>query len=67
MRIKAGTFSITVSEGAECVVVDDETRSPTPSCASERANKTAIKEAFQREGLCVEGTHIERAVQLRIR
>lgn len=67
-KVKAGTFSITVSDGPECVVIDDESKVPDAFMRVKREpNKTAILEAYKRDGECVAGTHIERAVALRIR
>ena len=67
-RIKAGTFSISVSEAGQCVVIDDEARVPdTFMRVKKEPNKTAILEAFTSTGECVPGTHVERSVALRIR
>lgn len=67
-RLKAGTFSISVSEGAEKVVIDDETRVPDDFMrVRKEPNKTAILEAWKNDGELVPGVHIERAIALRIR
>lgn len=67
-KLKAGTFSITVSEGPEHVVVDDETKLPEAFVRVKREpNKSAILEAYKKDGELVAGTHIERSVTLRIR
>lgn len=67
-KIKAGTFSITVSEGSERVVIDDEAALPDPFVRVTREpNKKAILDAWKSGGECVPGTHIERGTTLRIR
>lgn len=67
-KLKAGTFSISISEGPDRVVVDDETKLTDEFVRVKREpNKIAILTAFKEHGELVPGTHIERAVALRIR
>lgn len=67
-RIKAGTFSICVYDGQECVVVDDESKIPDAYMRIKKEpNKLAIKDAYTTTGECIPGTRMERLVQLRIR
>lgn len=67
-KLKAGTFSITVSNGPERVVIDDESKVPDSFMRIKKEpNKTAILEAFASAGECVPGTHVERSVALKIR
>ena len=67
-KLKAGTFSISISEGPDRVIVDDETKLTEEFVRVKREpNKIAILAAFKEHGELAPGVHIERAVALRIR
>jgi hypothetical protein len=67
-KIKAGTISLSLSEGPDKVVVDDEALIPeTYLRIKKEPNKTAIHDAYRETGECVAGSHIERVWALRIR
>jgi hypothetical protein len=67
-RIKAATFGISLSEGPERVVVEDEALVPESYQRTRReVDKAAILAAFKQDGECVSGTRIERGTRLVIR
>ncbi len=67
-KLKAGTFTVGVSDGPERVVIDDESKIPAAFTRTKvEPDKTKILEAYKQHGECVPGTHVERAVALRIR
>jgi phage host-nuclease inhibitor protein Gam len=67
-KLKAATFSVSLSDGPECVVVDDEAAVPEEFLRIKReVNKSAILAAYKAHGELVPGVHIERGTRLVIR
>ena len=67
-RIKAGTFSITLGEGAEKVEIDDESALPDEYVRIARSpNRAAILASYRETGEIPVGVRIERGTRLVIR
>lgn len=67
-KLRAGTFSISVSEGPEQVVVEDEALLPETYVRVKREpNKAAVLDAYRQTGEIVAGCSIQRGWALRIR
>lgn len=67
-RIKAKTFSISLSDGPDRVVVEDESAIPEAFQRVKReVDKSKILDAYKADGELVRGTRIERGTRLVIR
>lgn len=67
-RVKAATFTITLSDGQDSVVIEDEAAIPDTYMRVKREpNKAAILDAYVQTGECVPGTRIERGTRLVIK
>lgn len=67
-KIKAPTFTITLSDGPERVEVEDETLVPDTYVRTKReVNKAAVLDAYRETGEILPGCRIERGTRLVIR
>jgi hypothetical protein len=67
-KIKAPAFTISLREGADKVVVEDEAHVPPSFFRVKRElDKQAILRAYKDDGECVAGTHVVREPSLQIR
>ena len=67
-KIKTDTHTITIGDGPQKCVVDDESLVPAQfTRAKVEIDKRAILDAFKTDGECVPGTRVERSRALRIR
>lgn len=67
-KIKSATHTITIGDGPQRCVVDDESLVPAQFTRTKtEVDKKAVLEAFKVDGECVPGTRVERSRALRIR
>ena len=67
-KIKTDTHTITIGDGPQKCVVDDETLVPAQFTRTKvEIDKRAILDAYKADGECVPGTRVERSRALRIR
>ena len=67
-KIKTDTHTITIGDGPQRCVVDDESLVPAQFTRTKvEVDKRAVLDAFKTDGECVPGTRVERSRALRIR